>query len=80
MEDGIQAFLAGMGILVIGFILGTVFPETERYDQNLRDEGYIKAYEDSLGKDIGPLVAQCHLDGGKPQVKNKSVLCVKEMK
>lgn len=75
--------------LVIGVIGGSFIGESlsernmllliESEKQHNIEQGYIQAYVDQVGKDIGVPVAKCKLSGGEPVVNGKRVACLKEM-
>lgn len=83
MFEHIVSFAIGASLF---FFVGGMVEETNREDRikaastEFIAEGYIKAYTDQLGKDIGVPMAKCKLSGGEPMVSGDRVACVKEMK
>lgn len=83
MFENIISFVIGASLF---FFVGGMVEETIREDRikaastEFIEVGYIKAYTDQLGKDIGVPMAKCKLSGGEPVVSGDRVACVKEMK
>lgn len=83
MLDNIFSFIFGASIFFfVGVIVGEETIKTGVAEAQVQyiEQGYIKAYTDQLGKDIGVPMAKCKLSGGEPMVSGDRVACVKEMK
>lgn len=83
MFEYIVSFALGASIFFfVGAIVGeeTIKTGVAGDQTQYVEQGYIKAFTDQMGYDIGVPVAKCKLSGGEPIVGGNRVACVKEMK
>lgn len=82
MSSNVFSFILGASIFfIVGAIVGeesTKATVALSQAQHIR-QGYIKAYTDQMGYDIGVLAAKCKLSGGEYFVNGERVACLKEM-